>query len=503
VSYSPFVVFQIPFLERVRNPVVFHNSDHVYGCLDIYVSQTPPDLARHSAFPSEMTTAPPANGDPPASYVDFDTLLSSTFSPHAYANTLITSTNNPTDTQLDLSTPLSRVLFDVQEVDTRIHNLTTQSALPIIEYTQSQNAAAQRVLKVVEDEVERANGSYARLEREVLVRYREAEAARRGAQRTWEVLKLGRAVNRIVGLARQVEGLMSDSGLGQVGRQGKEDHKAVLRAVYPILTAREIVSGEEGKDLSRVNVVRSMRNEVLIPEEEKIKSRAQQIVREFSMSSLSGATTFSQTEDAKARTTSAVTMLYLLSPIPTPAPTVADFQPDLLIRALQHYLQNAVTSSAASIGRALTTLPTLERTLVEVSARCQNIVALETLLAGISTPEHPLLGLGPADPLIEDANLLQPLLHCLDTSSLASYFWRSLASSLSARVQDIVGRGGVSARTLKTNRDRVRDEIRQCVLQGSQLPSGAVGRGAPAAVPGNWEREAAVMVGSVVGALGR
>src|SRR5271154_2922721 len=222
------------------------------------------------------------------SYIDFATLLSPTFSSPHFANNLVTATNNPTDTRLDLSTPLSRVLFDVQEVDTRIHNLTTKSALPIIEYTQNQNAAAQRVLKAVEDEAERVNGSYARLEREVLVRYREAEAARRGAQRTWEVLKLGRAVNRIVGLARQVQGLISDSGLGQVGRQGKEDHKTVLRAVCPILTAREIVSGEEGKDLIRVNVVRSMRNEVLIPEEEKIKSRAQQIVREFSMSSLSG-----------------------------------------------------------------------------------------------------------------------------------------------------------------------------------------------------------------------
>ena len=443
------------------------------------------------------------------SYIDFDTLLSPDFSAPKFANNLVTVTNNPTDSQIDLSTPLSRVLFDVQEIDTRIHSLTTKSAIPILEYTQGQNQAAQRVLKGVEDEVGRLNESYRRLEREVLGRYAEADEARRGAERTWEVLRVGRNVSRIVGLARQLEGLVVESGLGQPGKAGKEDHRVLLRATYVVLAVREVMDEEEGRELARVNVVKSLRNDIFGPHEEKLKSRAQQTIREFSMSSLSGTgqgtVTFAQTEDAKARTTSAASMLYLLSSTPprAPKPAVADFQPELLLRTLQHYLHTALTSSSASIGRALSTLPTLERTLLEVSARCQNIVALESLLAAIKPPMHPFLDkAATADESSSDVNLLQPLLHSLDTASLPSYFWRSLASSLSPRVQDILTRGGVSARTLRSNRDRVRDEIRQCVLQGSQMPSGVVGRGGGQVV-GNWEREAAVMVGSVVGALGR
>lgn len=450
--------------------------------------------------------------EPQTSYIDYETLLSPEFSAPKFANNLVTATNNPTDTEIDLSTPLSRVLFDIQEIDTRIHSLTTKSAVPILEYTQGQNEAAQRVLYGIEGEVGRLNESYRRLEREVLSRYVEAEEARRGAERTWEVLRVGRNVSRVVGLARQLEGLVSESGLGQPGRPGKEDHRALVRATYVILAVREILDGDEGKELVRVNAVKSLRNEVVGPHEERIKSRAQQTIREFAMSSLSGTgqgtVTFAQTEDAKARTTSAVIMLYLLSSMPARAtkPAVADFQPELLLRTLQHYLHTALTSSSASIGRALSTLPTLERTLLEVSARCQNVVALESLLAGIKPPVHPLLSDGTAvaseDVSTSDANLLRPLLHALDTASLPSYFWRSLASSLSPRVQDILSRGGVSARTLRSNRDRVRDEIRQCVLQGSQMPSGMVSRGGGQIV-GNWEREAAVMVGSVVGPLGR
>jgi hypothetical protein len=69
-------------------------------------------------------------------------------------------------------------------------------------------------------------------------------------------------------------------------------------------------------------------------------------------------------------------------------------------------------------------------------------------------------------------------------------------------VQEIVSRGGVSARTLRSNRDRLKKEIRECVLRGSQLPASlGLEKHSQTQTQGNWEREAAVMVGSVVGVL--
>ena len=84
--------------------------------------------------------------DTSSSYLDTAAFLSNDFNPSTYANKLVLDTNNPTDTPLDLSTPLSKVLFDVQEVDTHIDTLTTQNALPIISYTRQRNDAATRVL---------------------------------------------------------------------------------------------------------------------------------------------------------------------------------------------------------------------------------------------------------------------------------------------------------------------------------------------------------------------
>ena len=445
------------------------------------------------------------------SYLDIPTLSSETFNAYNHANALVTRTNNPTDTPLDLSTPLSRVLFDVQEIDTHIHNVTTKSAIPILEYTRSQNESAQRILDKVTEETTRINANYARLQKEVLGRYEQAVEARLSAERTWEVLRLGRDVQRVLNLARSLESTVSESGLGQPGQSGKEDHRALVRGTYIILSFRDIMSGPEAKDLSRVNAIKVLRGRIFEDNEAAVREFARKVVREFAVSNLNSAT-FKDSEEARNKFTSAVHILYLLSPAPKLDGAnlrLEDFEPELLLRAHQGYLQTAITSSSAAIARALSTLPTLERTLVEVSARCQNIIALEILLRSLSPPHHPFLSVETDDTEIinaPDVNLLRPLLQSLDTASLPSYFWRSLASSLSTRVQEIMNRGGVSARTLRSSRDNVRDQIRECVLRGSSVSSSVLtGRSGTnqTQVVGNIEREAAVMVGSVVGYLGR
>lgn len=462
------------------------------------------------------------------SYIDYEAFLDPSFSPTSFANTLVTATNNPSDSPIDLSTPLSRVLFDVQEVDTHIHTLTTRSALPLLSHTQQQTEASERVIHEVEAKVASLKEGYSRLEKEVLRRHEAADEVRVAVERLWQTVSIGRSVGRCLQFGRQLEAQMTEFGTAGTNGGKREDHRAMVRACDTLLTLRQLFAaskaGQEGYGLDRVNVVTTLRNDLITPAENTIRSRAQQIVREFSMSSLSASSanttpssgsTYAQSEDTKARATSAFISLYLLSPT-LDATSPNNFQPGLLLAALQAYLQTAITSSLASLARALGTLPTLDRTLIEISARCQNIVALEALLESITPPLHPLLASTSQaipkpnrnaeeeveKPPAAPPNLLQPLLVALDTSSLPSYFWRSLASSLSSRLQEIVGRGGVSARTLRSNKDRVRDAIRDCVLRGSQLPAGSAVKGRGIST-GNWEREAAVMVGSVTGVLGR
>ncbi|KAK6841517.1 hypothetical protein PG990_006482 [Apiospora arundinis] len=442
------------------------------------------------------------------SYIDYETFLDPGFSPASFANTLVLATNNPNDAPLDLSTPLSKVLFDAQEIDSHIDLLTTRSSIPLLTHTREQTEASSRIISEIDNQVKSLNESYKQLEKEVIQKHAEADEVRQVASRLWETLKLGRAVGRCLQLGRQLEvqnSEISAAGAGVAGK--KEDHRALVRCAHTLMSLRETLErkapGEEGHGLERVNAIKSLQESVIAPVERSVRSLSEQIVREFAIGSATGTATFAQSEETRARTISAMITLYLISPTSGLKPD--RWTPQLLLQALEVYLRNALQSSIASVARSLATLPSLDRTLAEVSARCQNIVALEIILEGTKAPPHPLVP-NPKQ-MSEKSNLLQPLLAYLETGSLASYFWRSMAGSLSTRVMEIMNRGGVSARTLKSNKNAVGEAIRECVIRGSQPPSTVTptkGKGTRADTEkAGWDREVAVMVGSVVGHLGR
>lgn len=444
-----------------------------------------------SATPSQPPSRQEEEEEP--SYIDYETFTSPSFSPASFANTLVLSTNNANDTPLDLSTPLSRVLFDIQEVDSHIDLLTTRSAIPLLTHTKSQTESSTRIVEEVDGQIKSLNDSYRQLEKEVVQKHAEADEVKQVASRLWDTLRLGRAVARCLQLGRQLELQHAELAPGTK----KEDHRVLVRCAHTLLSLREILEhkahGEEGAGVDRVDAFRALQDTVTSPIERSIRETAERIVREFSVG---GSATFAAGEDARARMGSALVTLYLLSP--TALARGEKWSPSWMLSALETYLKTALQSSVASLHRSLAALPTLDRTLAEVGARCQNIVALEIVLEGAKTPAHPLLpGIASEKGY---GNFLQPLLGYLETGSLASYFWRSMAGGLSTRVAEILNRGGVSARTLRTNRDAVSSAIRECVVRGCQPPSALKVKGEG---KGNWDREVAVMLSSVVGGLGR
>ncbi|GJC77376.1 conserved oligomeric Golgi complex subunit 5 [Colletotrichum liriopes] len=420
------------------------------------------------------------------SYIDYEAFLDPAFSPSSFANTLVLATNNPNDAPLDLSTPLSRVLFDTQEIDSHIDLLTTKSAAPLLKYTDEQTTSSKRIISALDAQIKSLNDSYKQLEKEVIDKHAEAEEVRQVATRLWETLKLGRSVGRCLQLGRQLEvqhaeiaGSSVSAAAAAAGK--KEDHRALVR---------EHGAGGEGYGLARVNAIRTLRDSIVAPIERSVRETAEKIIRDFAVPS---SATFAQGEETKARTVSAMVTLFLLSP--APAQKTERWTPQLLLQALETYFRSALQSSIASLSRSLGQLPSLERTLAEISARCQNIVALELVLESTKLPTHPLVS-APQ----KQTNMLQPLLAYLETGSLPSYFWRTMAGSLGTRVQEIVNRGGVSARTLRSNKASVGEAVRECVVKGCQMPSALKGKSRG---EGNWDREVAVMVGSVVNNLGR
>ncbi|POS87785.1 hypothetical protein EPUL_001696 [Erysiphe pulchra] len=436
-----------------------------------------------------------------SSYVDYEALLSPSFSPSVFANSIILATNNPTDIPLDLSTPLSKVLFDTQEINTTIDTLASNFALPLLNYTQEQVASSTNIARVIDSQISSINESYQRLEKEVTKRYETAEETRKVCERLWETARLGRSMVRCLQLGRQLEIQYAEAagtGISAKTPGQKEDHVALLRCSNTILSLYELLSnkevGEEGYGLERVEVIKTLQNSVINPAESLVLSKSQKLVREFSIASQSS-TISTNMGELKAKTVSALTTLYLLS-LSSSANKKYDekWVPEILVNALQEYLQAALSNSLTSLSRALATLPTLDRILLEISLRCRNILVLESILSETTPPSNANFPLN----IVQPQNFLQPLLERLETNSLPSWFWRALASGLNSKMSEFVRKGGASVRTLRSNRNSVKEAIRDCVISGTEMPMKS-----NKIMNGNWEREISVMVGSVIGPLGR
>lgn len=434
----------------------------------------------------------PNTTDEDPSYVDYETFTSPDFSPAIFANSLVIATNNPNDSPLDLSTPLSRVLFDAQEVDSHIDTLTTRSAIPLLQFTQDQATASKHIISELDTQIKSLNDSYKQLEKEVIDKHAEADEVRQVALRLWETLRLGRAVGRCLQLGRQLEVQFSELG------RGNEDHGSLVRCSYTILSLREILEkkalGEEGYGLLRVDATRSLQDTVITPIERSVRDTSERIIRDFS---IPASMTFAQGEESRSRIASAMAALYLLSP--TLGFKLDKWTPRFLLQALESYIRTSLQGGITTLSRSLGQLPSLERSLAEVTAKCQNIVCLELILEAAKAPLHPLF------PAASDtqSSLLQSVLSHFETGSLPSYYWRMMASSLTGRVQEIINRGGVVARTLKSNKNNVGDSIRQAVIKGFQPPPALSATKGKEKDTVNWDREVAVMVGSVVNNLGR
>ena len=67
--------------------------------------------------------APPEFAPDP--YADYASLLSPDFNPSSHANTLVLATNDPSDSQTDLTSPMKRIEYDLEEVNRRIDQLVS------------------------------------------------------------------------------------------------------------------------------------------------------------------------------------------------------------------------------------------------------------------------------------------------------------------------------------------------------------------------------------------
>ncbi|KAF8469506.1 Golgi transport complex subunit 5-domain-containing protein, partial [Kalaharituber pfeilii] len=397
-----------------------------------------------------------------SAYIDYETFLSPTFNPYSFANALILHTNTRDDPTLDLSTPLSRVLFDLQEIDSHIHNLTTQHAETLLLHAGESRAVSVALVNGVEGQLKTVMGAYRRLDKEVLARSETAGELVRVVERLHAAGALLRCVVRVVGAGRRLEGVVGEWFASRAG--GAEgDWKSLLRMGFAVAEVKAGVKAG-GVEMEKVGIVQTLVSSLAVPAEQYLKTTAGGAVTGFVLPSV-GPMVFAfqkALEQALVKVACALQVLYLLSSPSSPAT-----QSNFLLTTLTAHLTQSSTASLAALSRVFSQLtpvapapPALDRSLAEIVGKLRGIVALEEALRHI--PLAPLTS--PSEE--EEETLLSYVLAQLDTPTLPTLFLRNLATGLETLVRNVLARGGVSARGLRAGKEKMREGLRVVVERG-------------------------------------
>ncbi|KAI5793703.1 Golgi transport complex subunit 5-domain-containing protein [Peziza echinospora] len=481
-------------------------------------------------------------------YIDYETFLSPTFSAASFANALITHTNSTTTTTsssssepLDLTTPLSRVLFDLQEIESHIYTLTTTHAVPLLTHSSTTYAASSEYVAQTEEKLAGIVGAWGRLDREVSERARCAGEVGRVVERVGGVVGVLRGVGRVVVLGRQVEVGVAEALAGAGG-----NGEALVRVARVVAELRGVVREDRengGGVLEGVENVRGVLSGVVVPVEGYLREVARGVVvGSASVSSGGGGDgggggggAGGGGAGAGGVNLSVINALQILVLLQQSSQLQApkDKEPTLLEQTIKTYITTLVTTSLSALSRVLAGLggstttstttssstpsststttaiglgsedtaadssPALTRSLAEIEHKLSLVLLMEGYLDSLDS-------LDPTTTTTTTTTTQTQLTHItslLDTPSLATHFTRSLGEGLETLVRNVVMRGGAPARGVRAGRERVREGLRGVVERGfsggggKKVAGGSGGSGASGYVRreiSRGEREAGV-----------
>lgn len=446
------------------------NSALLYSSLSTF---TPLHPTMTDSHPHELASAHNdidvgADQDGSSSYIDYLAFLSPTFSPYTFANTLVLATNTPNDPNLDLSTPLSRVLFDLQEIDSHIHNLTSKSALPLLNHAKTSQEASTALVHSLEGELERLTATYKRLEAEVIQRAETANEVLLIVERLHETTSLLRQVTRALMVARQFESHMLEvRGVAPVESTRKvgelDKFRAMPKAAFAAVELHKMLwSAKRDAKLDEIEVVKTLKNSYISPAVSQLITTAQNAISGFTLPlGVQGKTSISSgaaMDEVRVKLSSSFQTLHSLSVFHQ------DTSP-LLLKAIQSYINVQSTAILNSFARGGLTNPTqLDSTLADLKLRTQTVIFFEITLQSIPLPIESYTP--PEDPDAPPPTLLSHMLSLIGTRTLPTYLFQTMAPGLETRIKEVITRGGANGRLIRAQKTAMKEGLRSAVQEG-------------------------------------
>lgn len=403
---------------------------------------------KHPTMPSAEQTVLESD------YVDYEVYLEDSFSPIAFANSLVQATNDSHDAEVDLSTPSKRLRYDLEEVEQRIKDLTANNYEELITQAASAGTSAS-TLPPLRASLDHVNSSYAKLQRDILTPYYNAQKLYTALRRLHVTSGMLRSLTWYLYLARQLAMLMKafagPTGVPESPRSVRAanleaiEPKDLLQAGQTLLELRAQLVSEPG--LRSLQVIRiheaslgRIENKLVLHCQNVIKfyrsksgdsSGDSSIVR-TSSPSLQGSpaqSTISNSSfnaDYETLVTHACYTLFLL-------------KPETLASSIQKFHLSQVSASVNEIVRSLTSLNmSMSRFNTAFSAASERAQTLYTLNVSLESFNKPFQSSAQTSAVPEQSELLlwEFVSSSLDVKSLSASYWRDLARNLEQQIRE-------------------------------------------------------------------
>lgn len=413
-----------------------------------------------------QTTTPPTT-DLKSEYVDYEVYLQDSFSPIVFANSLVQATNDLHDLDIDLQTSNKRLRYDLDEVEQRITNLTSSNYQDLIAQASSAGAVA-KTLPPLRTSLEHINSSYAKLQRDILAPYYNAQKLYTALKRLHSTSGLLRALTWYLYLARQLATLLkpiaSPSAVPDNPRSARVANldaisaTDLLQAAQTVSEIRAQIKSEPG--LRSLHVIRTHESS-LGKVEQKLVYHCQNIIKFYTSNPKSF-----ENDGASIVRTSSPSLSGSTNNIHSGIPAGLDYntlithacyslfllKPEALASSIQKYHVAQIGASVNDIVRSLSslnmTMMRFNSALTASGERAKSIATLNKLLRSFDRPATAVAIDSNSDSVDADLSLWDFVSSSLDVTSLSNVYWKDLARNLETQIRDFTHNNSNMVKTI-------------------------------------------------------
>ena len=373
---------------------------------------------------------------------DYDTFLEPDFNPISFANDLLLATNS-SQNELDLSTSIKRVKFDINNIDLNLEKISTDDHDNLIKEIHK-SITSKELFQQITPQLDHVNSSYQRLEKDIIDPYKEATKIQDALKKLHSTSYLLRSVTYFLFLVQQIEDFSNSEEISNtIPNNSKINTKLLVKlskyhqqlnthnSKNPNLKSLRIVKEYEPIAIERTrSLLQLLKNSIKSIAERSIKSKSDIELKETFQS-------------------------------------LALLDKSELYNSIRELLSTNVIISVNFLTRVLNSPRNIENALDEVAKKGALISNISKLLDQIdlnSITDVESLSTNSQNN-ISKKSLLNDLLDSLEIVNLLSVFWRDVAKKFELKFKETMNRGGPVAKSLSSYKEQIRASIIKKVTQ--------------------------------------